>query len=444
MIRPRTATLRCPQCGFSYQAPVFSIIDIGQTPELKQVMMAGQINASQCPNCGNINYVGTPILYHDPEHEFAGVFIPQQLNLKHDQREKAIGDLTKSLMDALPAEQRRYYMLNPQQFFTMDGLVEKVLGFEGITPEMIAASRRKIELVEELSRKKDDAMALSLAVKENEALLDQEFFSLLSNFIYSTQAEGQAEAAQQLADLREKLLPLTEVGHTILKQRQAVQNLGRSPDRKSVLKAVLDGDLEEVEAITVVARPLLDYRFFEEYTKHVEAASGDARQRLESKRERMLQILETLRAADQQVMQQASQILQDLLSAEDMAEAVRQNLPYIDQTVISVLLSNIDNAEKRGAKAAAQRLRDLWEMINKQMEETIPPELHLLYLLTDAEYPEQTREILRQHKDQVNAEFLTFLKESIQAIEKEAATDPERGDVVRHLRNVLTQAQLGA
>ena len=443
MFRPQAASIRCPQCGASYQTPVFSIIDVGQVPELKQVVLSGQLNASQCPNCRNVNYLAAPILYHDPEYEFLGVFIPTQVNIGEPQRQKIIGDMSKALMDSLPAEQRRFYMLNPQQFLSMESLTEKLLGFEGITPEMIAASRRKVELVEELARVKDDAIAFNLTVKENEKYLDQEFFTLLSNLIVSTQSEGQTPEFQVFSDLREKLLPVTEIGRRIQKQRHAIERLGRQPSRQSVFDAIVSGDLDEVEAITVVARPVIDYQFFQDLTARIEASSGEDRQALETKRDRMLQIMESFRAAEQEAAQSAGQVIQELLTAEDMSAAVQEMLPMIDQGVMSLLLGNINDAEQRGATAAAGRLKQLWDLIVAAMEQTVPPEMRFLYDLAEAEYPEGTRALLREHKSEINEQFLGLLQTTIQSMEQEAGDDAERVRLARHLRNVLTQARLG-
>lgn len=439
---------------------MFSIIDVGQTPELKQIVLTGSLNASQCPNCRNVNYIAAPLLYHDPAHEFLGVFIPPQLNISEPQRQKIIGDFSKALMDSVPAEQRRFYMLSPQQFLTMDSLVEKLLGFEGITPDMIAASRKKVDLVQELARLKDDGIAFNVTVKENENLLDREFFNILTNLVMTAQAEGAAAQANLLNELREKLLPITSFGRRILKQRQAVQDLGRTPTRQTVLDAILKGDLDEVEALTVVARAVLDYQFFQTLTERIEAAPAAERPALEQKRNRMLQILESLRAADEQVVQQASQILQELLGAEDVEKAVQEMLPYLDQTVMALLMANIEDAERRGATAAVQRLKQLWETITVAMEANVPPELRLLYALTDAPYPDGTRAILKENKDKIDESFLSFLQTAIESLEKDAsapsqspepsagaaegpADAEERAAVIRHLKNVLTQARLG-
>lgn len=443
MFRPQAASLRCPRCGFSYQTPVFSIIDVGQTPELKQIVLSGSLNASQCPNCGNINAIVAPLLYHDPAHEFLGVFIPPQLNLNEAQRQKIIGDLSNALMNSIPAEKRRFYMLNPQQFLSMESLIEKLLGFEGITPEMLAASRKKLDLVQDLLRVRNDTIAFNIVVKENEKLLDQEFFSLLNQLLMSAQAEGAREQATALAELREKLLPITEFGRRILKQRQAIQNLGERPSRERILQAILQGDIDEAEAIAVVARPVMDYRFFQELTNRIEALPADQRAAQEQKRQRILEVLETLRAADQAALQAAQQVLQELLAAEDLDKAVAELLPYIDQTVLSLLLANIEEAERRGATAAVKRLNEVWERLTAAMKAAIPPEVQLLYALVEADYPDGTRRILREHKDLVTPQFLQFLEQSIQNLEAEPGDDAERRHTIRHLKNVLTQARLG-
>jgi hypothetical protein len=443
MFRPQAASLRCPRCNFSYQIPVFTIIDVGQTPELKQIVLSGSLNASQCPNCGNINAIVAPLLYHDPDHEFLGVFIPPQLNLNEAQRQKIIGDLTNALMNNIPAEQRRFYMLNPQQFLSMESLIEKLLGFEGITPEMLAESRKKLRLVQDLVRMRNDTIAFNIVVKDNEKLFDQEFFTVLSQLLMAAQERGDREQAAALAEVREKLLPITEFGRRILKQRQAVQNLGERPSRERILQAILQGDVDEAEAIAVVARPIMDYRFFQELTARIEALPAEQRAAQEQKRQRILEVLETLRAADQAALQAAQQVLQELLAAEDLDKAVAELLPYVDQTVLTLLLANIEEAERRGATAAVKRLTTVWERLTAAMKAAIPPEVQLLYALSEADYPDGTRQILREHKDLVTPQFLEFLEQSIQSLEAEPGEDAERRDTIRHLRNVLTQARLG-
>ena len=88
--------------------------------------------------------MATLMLFHDPDHEMFMVHVPQELNLNQMQREQTIGQLTKQVMDEMPAEERRAYMFQPQIMMNWQTFMEKVLETEGITPEMIARQKKPI------------------------------------------------------------------------------------------------------------------------------------------------------------------------------------------------------------------------------------------------------------------------------------------------------------
>ena len=98
-------TIRCPNCGTPYQVALFSIIDLGVNPELKGPLLSGQINIASCPNCGVGGPLSAPLLVHEPVHNFLGVFAPLQAQNMDIQQQKAIGDLTQTLMRKLPQAQ---------------------------------------------------------------------------------------------------------------------------------------------------------------------------------------------------------------------------------------------------------------------------------------------------------------------------------------------------
>ena len=111
-----------------------------------------------------------PILYHDPAHDMALVLMPHDLHLHNNDQQKLIGDLTNALLNSLPPEQRKGYLLNPKIFFTMQSLVNAVLQAEGITPEMIERQQSKVHLIDQLLRAPDEE-ALRKLVKEHDAEL---------------------------------------------------------------------------------------------------------------------------------------------------------------------------------------------------------------------------------------------------------------------------------
>ncbi len=445
MFRPQLVTVNCAHCGFPFQIPVFSIIDVKQNPELKPALLSGQLNAAQCPSCGRVNYIGGPLLYHDPSHDFLAVYIPMEANIPDVERQKIIGELTNSLMNALPAEERRGYMLTPQQFFDLETLIRKILEFDGVTSEMLEASSRKIDLLDRLLNLQNDEMAFNMAVAENKELLDREFFMLIADAIERYQGLGEEDRVKMLQALRERLMPLTEFGQRLLKQRQAVEALGPRPTREQVLDAIVASDLEEVEAITIAALPMLDYGFFQELTNRIEAASGEERQALEAKRDLMLNVLETFRKLDEQALQAASRVADELIKAEDLDAAIRELAPMIDERVLDVLLRDMQIAQREGATELAARIQQVLDTLRDAAGESMPPALNLVFKLVDAEYPQETRALLEENRDQIDDEFLSLLDVFIKDIEQSDSYDPKVKDqLLHHLRNVATQAKLFA
>src|SRR5262245_50708636 len=114
MSSPQQSTVRCPNCRQPVQATIYNIVDVGKEPRLKEMLLRGQINALSCPNCGYRGALSMPMLYHDPVKQLALVLMPPELGLKRDEEERQIGKLTNALMESIPQEQRKMYMLQPQ------------------------------------------------------------------------------------------------------------------------------------------------------------------------------------------------------------------------------------------------------------------------------------------------------------------------------------------
>ena len=445
MFRPQLITVNCAHCGTPFQIPIFSIIDVQQNPELKQALLSGELNAAQCPSCGRINYIGGPLLYHDASHDFLGIYLPMQANLSNNERQKIIGDLTNALMNALPAEQRRGYMFSPQQFFDLENMVRKILEMDGVTSEMLEASQRKIELLEKLVALQNDEMAFNMVVTENKPLLDREFFMLIADAIERSKARGQQDQAVALEALRERLMPITEFGQRLLKQRQAVEALGPKPSRQQVMDAILAGDLSEVEAVTVAALPMIDYEFFQDLTKRIEAASGEEREALEAKRDLMLRVVDTFRKLDEQAFEAAARVADALIKADDLEQAIIELAPMIDERVLDVLAAELKSAHDQNLPEIESRIIQILETLQKLAADSTHPAINLIFKLAESGYPQETKALLEENRELVNDDFLTLLDVFIKDVQESDSYEPKAKDeLLRHLRNVATQAKLMA
>lgn len=67
--------IKCP-CGEIFEAELLSAISVSDNPELKEALIAGEINLVCCPKCGEMFYAECFILYHDSENELIAFVYP--------------------------------------------------------------------------------------------------------------------------------------------------------------------------------------------------------------------------------------------------------------------------------------------------------------------------------------------------------------------------------
>ncbi|MDW8318926.1 MAG: CpXC domain-containing protein [Anaerolineae bacterium] len=437
---PQVMGVNCPNCGATYPIQVFNVIDVGQDPVLKPLLLSGQLNVAVCPRCGVGGAIATPLLYHDPEHNFLGVYVPEQAGANKQQ--EVIGQLSRRLMDNLPPEARRGYMLTPKQFLTYQSLLEKILEFEGITREMLDKQRRQLQLLDQALTALQDPEGLRQLVKDRNAEMDDEFFALLQSLINSSVAAGDESGAHLLVDLRERLIELTSWGESVQRQRAALAQLKPDTSPEELLEMVVSAQDERVvEALVTAARPLVGYTFFQALTERSAAAQarGDVAEakRLASLRDHILEYTRRLDQLQRAVVQQAVAVLNEILAADDVRQAVAERADLIDETFLSVLAANLQEAERRRADQALEKLQAVWDAVMEIVEQSAPPEVALINRLLAADYPRQTRQILAENKAMLTDQFMEAL--DALASQMEANGDAQ---VARRLRQIRSQAQL--
>lgn len=414
---PTPAQVQCPNCSTPYIVPIFSIIDLGANPELKSPLLSGQINAAICPNCGAGGMLTAPLMVHIPDHQFLGAFIPAEARINEVQRQKAIGDLSQALMRKIPTEARKGYMLQPKQYIDWQRFSEKLWEFEGVTPEMLRRQRSQSELLQSLLSLANDPKALEIALQRNGDLVDRTFFSMLDRMLLMAGAQNQGEPFVQL---RSNLLELTEVGRQVKAQgeriRAILSQIQPNTTRQEILETLeaagkADDGREIVAGLVGALGPLLDYEFLLLLTDHIEKTSdAGQRQRLDEMRQMVLGMQEQQRQNQQMMAQQMQQVLQEVLQAEDVDAKLAELAEYIDESFLAILASNIQTAQKRGSKAAAQRLQDIYDRAIAMIEAQMPPEVRLVNQLLNANGRSEVNQLLDEHRHMLNADFLETLK----------------------------------
>jgi hypothetical protein len=67
--------IKCPQ-GHLFEASLLSAISVADNPELKEALIAGEINLVSCHVCGEMFFAECFILYHDSENELIAFVYP--------------------------------------------------------------------------------------------------------------------------------------------------------------------------------------------------------------------------------------------------------------------------------------------------------------------------------------------------------------------------------
>lgn len=60
-------SIRCSRCHQDFSCECYTSINVAGDPELKTKVKSGEIFVKECPCCGTVNLVTSPVLYHDPE-----------------------------------------------------------------------------------------------------------------------------------------------------------------------------------------------------------------------------------------------------------------------------------------------------------------------------------------------------------------------------------------
>lgn len=413
--------INCPNCRQPIVADIEQLFDVGVEPSAKQSLLSGLTNVAQCPHCGYQGSVAIPLVYHDPEKELLLTFFPPEMGLTRDEQERLIGGLINKVVNNLPQEKRKGYLLRPQTMLTFQGMLERILEADGITREMIQAQQTKLNLLQRLLNASEESR-IEMARNEDE-LIDAEFFGLLSRLLETSMASNDRETAQALAELQKSILPETTFGRQLQEQTQEVeaalsslQEIGQDLTRDKLLDLVIKAPNDtRVSAFVSLARPVMDYSFFQILSDRIDRARGDGRTRLIQLRERLLDLT---RQVDQQLEARAAQsrqLLDNILQAEDVSAAAAQYLPAFDDFFIQELNTALEAARGQGD---LKKINDLQRVVQVIQEaSTAPPEIAFIEELLDAPDETTRQKILEDNQDMITPEFLDTLTGLVARVE---------------------------
>jgi hypothetical protein len=385
------------------------------------MLLQGRLNIGVCPQCGAGGVLGLPFTYHDPQKELLLCLLPQELRMSEADRQKAIGRMSNTVINALPSEQRKGYLLRPQVFLTFQTLAEAILEADGVTREMLQAQREQARLLSQMTQAADDPLRLATLIGEQENNITHDFFALLSAQIESARQQNQAEAIERLTGLRDTLLERTAIGQQIAEEQQsiaeALEGIDQELTRESLLERVIAarGEHEEqiLQVLVALARPLFDYRFFQLLTERLEQAStggnGESVERLKALRTKILDAVQRLDAEAREQVQEKTRLLSEIIRSPDREATIQERLDEIDETFMSVLEANIAQSEQQSQHEATETFRSIRATVLRIFQENAPPMVRLVNSLLGAEYPDETRQLLMDNQVMLTPDLLNLM-----------------------------------
>lgn len=416
---PKTQ-VACPQCRQPNVVEVQQIFDLSQDQLAKQKLLNGAVNVLHCPTCGYSGMIGTPIVYHDPEKELLLTFFPPESNVPLNEQEKQLGPLINKVIDSLPPEKRKAYVLQPQSMFTFQTMIEKILEADGITKEMLEEQQNKIRLVQRLLTVPDEE--IETIIEQEKEQFDMAFFALFSRLLQSAAAQKDEEAVKKLDQIQNILFEKTETGKQLYKSSQetqqalkALQEAGKDGGltREKLLDVVLKANSDtEISTIVSLARNGMDYTFFQLLSQKIDAAAQDEKTRLTALRDKLLELTSEIDKRIQAEYTQTRELLEKIIQAEDIETETEKNFENISELFLQVVDDEIEKARKQADLERIQKLERVMIVVRKAMEP--PAEVKLIEdMLELADNPEALEKFMDEHQEQITPEFLQLFNSII-------------------------------
>ncbi len=406
--------ISCPRCRQPITANVEQLFDVTQDPSAKQRLLSGQANHVRCPLCGYEGRLATPIVYHDNEKELLLTYFPPELATSVNEQEKLIGPLLKQVMDRLPPEKRKAYLLSPRANLTYESMVETILEKDGVSPETLKQQQERVKIIELLLQTTTPSVRSEL-IKQNEKIMDEQFFALFSRIAQGAMQSGQESIARGLVEIQRQLLEETEFGRNLKEAMaeteaaaKALQEAGSALTREKLLDLALAAPNESrLRAYVSMARNGMDYQFFQMLSERIDKAEGEEKTRLEKIRERLLGFTAEMDKHLEARFNQAKEFIEALLKEEDVEKAARENLENFTQDAVDVVSQMMQQASQANDYARMGKLQKI--ILVLQEASAAPPEVAFIEQLLQAPDAASVERALAENDAMVNDQFIEAL-----------------------------------
>jgi hypothetical protein len=114
----------CEQCSEEFRGTVWTAIHAGVDPELKDLLLGGELNMVMCPKCSHVAFQDQFLIYQEPADELIAYVYPETQEEHRDELTKIMIKGFDEAQATLTTAQRISY--EPVLFFGLESLVEMI------------------------------------------------------------------------------------------------------------------------------------------------------------------------------------------------------------------------------------------------------------------------------------------------------------------------------
>jgi hypothetical protein len=233
----------CPRCGRDFLAEVWTVINVDQTPALRDLVASRNLNVVPCDHCDTAVFVPVPVVYYDRRARWVACFVPDAAEGSLEV-EETVELLLAQLAEDLQEGELPAWAQNPEIVEETTYLAAERHGVRslqgGREPELdLAAALQALSAVsseEELVR----------VFNEHPELMTPEAHGLLHRVVQQAREQGQEEVATYFANVLDFLTAQAPADGEDLE----LETLDESSDSEAALHALVQvTSLDEVEEV---------------------------------------------------------------------------------------------------------------------------------------------------------------------------------------------------
>jgi hypothetical protein len=322
-------------------------------------------------------------------------------------------------------------------------MVETILEGDGITKEMLDAQQKRLTFLQRLLTTQTSEARVEI-IKQEEALIDENFFNILSRLLEASMAQGDQQVARGLASIQQEVLTNTAIGQEIKEQAletetaiKALQEASQKGLTRESLLDLLTTTKSDAALTTMIsmARSGLDYQFFQILTERIDQAAEEDKQPLVDLREKLTRMTAEIDKAIQVQYSTARDLLEKIVAAPDVRKATEDSLELISDLFLEVLDTEIKLARQKADLGRSGKLQAIMAVI--QEASAPPPEVEFINQLVEAQTDEDRQRILQENSAMVTTELLGVMNNLIAQMEQQKQPAEIRDQVDKAYRAAL-------